>query len=94
MLSSPIGRPAGAEELNQCRAIISEKRWQVYVSQAVLRFEHWRNAVEPKYDYVNVGDLPTKKLEETVTTRSLDKPKAIGADNLPPLGIYILSLPK
>lgn len=94
ILNAPHGRPADGEKFNQCRAIISEKRWQVYVSRAVLRFEHWRNAVEPKYNYIHVGDLPTNKLEETVKSPSLDKSKAVGADNLPPLGIFFSILSK
>jgi len=73
------------DDFNKVRAVFSEKRWQVYLSRAVKRFECWRNALEPNYDYLRLRDLKTSKLVDAVKT-ALAKAPLVHAGNLPPIG--------
>lgn len=79
------GTITSKEELNRKRAVISEKRWQVYVSRAVLRFERWRDSLEPQYDYFRIEDMTTSKMDEAIKMMKTPQSKQ-SAVRLPPLG--------
>lgn len=99
VIEASFGNAVAVEEVNKTRAVIADKRWQVYVSRAVLRFEHWRKAVEPQYQYLRLNDISTSRLSDAVRARSLksDTFKArsqstpiVDENSLPPIGKSLL----
>jgi len=68
-------------------SLLGEKRWAVYVSKAVDRFERWRDAVAPRQQRLMSADTNKGGLLETlVSTKTVYKTISFSTDNLPPVG--------
>lgn len=86
-------RQGDEEELNKIRAVVSEKRWQVYVSRAVHRFEAWRKSLQPRHDWLTITDATCDEFTGGKIA-SMVKPAAgtqailFTPNNVPPIGQY------
>lgn len=70
-------------------AMIAEKRWQVYLTRAVDRFERWRDEIAPATQYIRVEDLHRDgRIGEQVGSGSSPEPATFTKDNMPPVGTY------
>lgn len=68
-------------------ALLAEKRWAIYVTKAVDRFEAWRNAVAPKTTYLTVLDAASGgRLEQMVGADAQYTELAFDRGDMPPLG--------
>ena len=71
-------------------AILAEKRWAVYVSRAVARFERWRDAIAPAGQRLLLEDLERGgRLEDVVGGDYRPEPLKFDRDNMPPAGTLL-----
>lgn len=81
---------ADARRINILRQI-REKRWAVYVTRAVMRFEKWwQMSIEPAAEMIQQKDLWRKFLP---TVHGTENSWMMDRDHLPPLGKCGLSCP-
>lgn len=91
-MNPDVRRQSGdEEELNKIRALVSEKRWQVYLSRAVHRFEAWRNSLQPNHDWLTINDATSDginggRIANLVEPTAETKAILLTPDNLPPVG--------
>ncbi|KAL6714165.1 hypothetical protein ACLMJK_008659 [Lecanora helva] len=68
-------------------AKIREKRWAVYVTKAVYRFQRWwETVIEPNAQRLRQKDIPTAYQEKIESGKSLH----IDRDHLPPLDVVMV----
>ena len=80
--------PANATEQQRTEMLIRirEKRWAIYVTRAVYRFEiYWNRCLEPEARPLRLPDVSTFEYSQRVKQAT---PLQFTRDNLPPLGTY------
>lgn len=87
----PYSRTEDDKDITKCREIISEKRWDIYVKRAALRFESWWCTLK---DELNGRKLAVKDLilPPPGTIKDLMKPTNSMnlTDRLPPLDVLMV----
>ncbi|GAB7355284.1 hypothetical protein MBLNU459_g5824t1 [Dothideomycetes sp. NU459] len=87
-------RDGDQTDLNKIRAVISEKRWQVYISRAVHRFELWRNSLQPNPDYLTLSDVSSQpsggKAAAMVKPAPDTKAIQFSPETLPPVDVLMV----
>lgn len=74
------------ERRTQCLARMREKRWAVFVTRAVDRFElYWKNCIQPDARMLRQNDLNSIQFQREFENKAALK---LDVNNLPPLGMY------
>ncbi|KAL1296560.1 hypothetical protein AAFC00_000060 [Neodothiora populina] len=84
-------KPHGITEIANIRAVISEKRWQIYVSRAVSRFDRWINSLDPPGEYLHRAEMSWAHIDNVLAKGwSEGMAPVVHAGNLPPIDILMV----
>lgn len=89
--NSFVPNTATEQEQSQLSAKIREKRWQIYVTRATIRFEaFWQSATQPNVTMLTQSYVSSAAF---ANIHKLGKPLQFTTENLPPLGTFFLNRP-
>ncbi|KAG8630990.1 hypothetical protein KVT40_000130 [Elsinoe batatas] len=76
---------------NELHALVAERRWAVYLTRAVDRFERWRESIAPRARYMQHFDIDKKdRITRMLDLSECDEHLVITVDHLPPIDVLMV----
>ncbi|KAF2226108.1 hypothetical protein BDZ85DRAFT_294466 [Elsinoe ampelina] len=83
--------PEDGTSRNELHALVAERRWAVYLTRAVDRFERWRESIAPRTKYMQHFDIDKKdRITRMLDLSECDEHLVITVDHLPPIDVLMV----